>query len=419
MDIPRPPRRRALSRALWVGSSIITMAAVALVVSRVQPKLPSLSRSSVWTGRVERSPFVIRVRGSGKLEPESIRWLTTESSGRVEEVLLSPGMSVEPSTPIVRLENLDLRLQAVQASRDVRVAEAELLAQDLTSRTERLELAAELVGLRSQLEEAQRRAEVYAALSGSVVSQLDGEDSQRRLLELRRREALASQRLDVLERITPRQRLGLEHQLQEGQRVREVRIMMVERLLVRASADGILQDVLVELGQWVVPGTAVAKVIVSRRLQAELQIPAEQAVALQVGQAAQIQTGYGQMRESSLHGHVRRVAPAANQGTVAVEVALDGDPPDGVRPDQNVDGTIETERTAITLHLARPVGLALAGTSSLFRVDPHTGIATRVEVQTGRISVDSVEILSGLSEGDEVILSDMSRQADHPAVMLD
>jgi HlyD family secretion protein len=419
VDIPRPRRPKVLSRALWIVPLVAALALSASFIGRLQPRPESVSRSGIWTGHVERSPLRIQVRGSGTLKPESIRWLTTESSGRVEEVLLRPGMAVQPSTPIVRLENLDLRLQAVQASRERRLAEAALLAHELQSRQAQLDLASELVGLRTQLEDARRRAQVYAELTGSSVSQLEGEESQRRLLELTEREALAVQRLDVLERLAPRQRLGLEHQLGEGARVVAVRDQMVERLLVRASAEGILQDVLVELGQWVVPGTAVAKVIVSRKLQAELKVPAEQAGALRVGQSAEIHTGYGHTRETTLLGHVRRVAPAAREGTVDVEVALDGDLPDSVRPDQNVDGSIETERTALTLHIPRPVGLALGDTSSLFRVDPQSGIATRTEVHTGRVSVDRVEILCCLAEGDEVVLSDMARYATEHAVQLD
>ena len=168
-----------------------------------------------------------------------------------------------------------------------------------------------------------------------------------------------------------------------------------------------------------VPGTPVAKVIVDRQLEAELRVPAEQAGAISVGQAASISTGFGEARASSIAGHVRRVAPAASQGSVLVEIALEGALPENARPDQNVDGTIETEHTGPTLHLARPVGLGSGNTSSLFRLDQKTHIATRVEVRTGRVSVDRIEVLSGLDAGDEVILSDTSRYAQAQALRVD
>jgi HlyD family secretion protein len=420
VDIPRPRRPRALrQRNLWIALSVAALASGGLLVRRIEPRLDGVARASLWTGQVERGPFVMRVRGTGTLRPESIRWLTTESSGRVEEVLVKAGEAVLPDTAIARLENLDLRLQGVQASRDVRAVEAQLLAHDRQSREDELLLGAELAMFGAQLAEAQGRALAYGDMQGSVVSRLDAEGSQRHAEELQARESLSRQRLETLTAMAPRQRLGLEGQLKEAESSRRVRQEMIEHLIVRAAAEGILQDVLVELGQWVVPGTAVAKVIVSRRLQAELRIPAEQAGAINVGQAAQIRTGYDRATESILRGRVRRVAPAASGGTVTVEVALEGELPDGVRPDQSVDGSIETERTDVTLHLPRPAGVVAGEIASLFRVDAGAKVATRVQVRIGRVSVDSVEVLSGLQVSEEVILSDMSRHADEPAVRLE
>ena len=419
MDVPRPRRPRALRRALWISLGGIALGGIALALQQLEPPLPSVARTSIWTGRVEAGPFVVRVRGSGTLRPEAIRWLTTESSGRVEEILLEPGMAVEPDTPVVRLENLDLRLQALAASRDMHDTEAELIAHDRQTERDRLELEAELVSLNAEVESARRRSEAYIEMQGSVIPRLEGEDSARRLAELVDRSELGQQRLALLGRMAPRQRLGLERQRRESQSVEQVRREMVDRLLVRGSANGILQDVLVELGQWVVPGTAVAKVIVNRRLQAELRIPAEQAGGISVGQRAQIRTGYGSSKDAAMAGHVRRVAPAANEGTVEVEVVLDGEPPEGARPDQSVEGSIEIERTASTLHLPRPVGLALGDSSRFFRIDPTTHVASPVLARTGRVSVDSVEILSGLDEGDEVILSDTARFSNEAALRLE
>jgi multidrug efflux pump subunit AcrA (membrane-fusion protein) len=156
-----------------------------------------------------------------------------------------------------------------------------------------------------------------------------------------------------------------------------------------------------------------------QQLEAELRVPAEQAGAIAVGQAARIRTGFGEASSASIAGHVRRIAPAASQGSVLVEVALEGPLPENARPDQNVDGSIETEHTDPTLHLARPVGLAAGNVSSLFRLEPATHVATRVEVRTGRVSVDRVEVLSGLAAGDEVILSDMSRYANDAAIRIE
>jgi HlyD family secretion protein len=422
MDVPLPQarrRRRARRRYGWAAAAVLSLVAALCFVARLDPRLERVERSAVWTGTLERGPFVVRVRGPGTLKPESIRWLTAESSGRVEEVLTRPGAVVEPLTPVVRLENLDLELQAVQAQRDVQGAHAQLLALERQTRRDRLDLAGELATLHASASDAERRAAAYADGQGEIVSRLDSDQARERAQEMRRRQALAGQRAQLLEELAPRELETLRQQTLDLTRVRDVRRQLVSRLLVRAAASGILQDVLVELGQWVVPGTPVAKVIVDRQLEAELRVPAEQAGAISVGQAASINTGFGQARTSSIAGHVRRVAPAASQGSVLVEIALSGALPENARPDQNVDGTIETEHTGPTLHLARPVGLGAGNTSSLFRLDPKTHIATRVEVRTGRISVERIEVLSGLEAGDEVILSDMSRYANARALRVE
>jgi HlyD family secretion protein len=419
VDVQRAPRRRRLRRVLSLGALVLAFVAAALALARREPRPPAVERAAIWTGKVERGAFVLRVRGAGVLRPESIRWLTSESSGRVEEVLIKPGMAVEAETAVVRLENLDLRLLAVQAARETQAVEAEILALQRQTQREALDLNAELAGLDSGLSFARRRAGAYSEMQGTVLPRLDGEAMAERVRELEQQDELARRRLALLERLAPRQLGGLEQQAREVRRVQAVRQELVERLTVRAAAQGILQDVLVELGQWVVPGTVVAKVIVSRKLQAELAIPAEQAGAISVGQVAWIRAGPGDGARAPIPGRVRRVAPAAHEGNVHVEVAFDVDLPDGVRPDQSVDGTIELERSDDTLHLQRPLDLGLSTTSSLFRVEPSTGVARRVSVRTGRISVDSVEVLAGLDPGDEVILSDMSRYAQVDSVRIE
>jgi HlyD family secretion protein len=421
VDVPIPrARRRASARRRYAGATAAALALGSAVwwTARLQPRLESVDRAAIWTGTVERSSFVVRVRGTGTLRPESIRWLTAESSGRVEEVLLRPGALVERQTPVVRLDNLDLELQAAQAARELLGARAEVLALERQTRRERLELVAELADLRTSALDAERRAQAYADGEGVIVAQLDAAQARDRAANLRHGQGLAEQREQLLEQLAPRQLDTLRQQTTALASVHDMRRQLVERLLVRAGASGILQDVPVELGQWVVPGTPVAKIIVDRRLEAELRVPAELAGALAVGQAASIHTGSVDAN-ASIAGHVRRVAPAASQGTVLVEIALDGALPESARPDQNVDGSIETERTAPTLHVARPVSLGAASTSSLFRLEPSTNIATRVEVRTGRVSVDRVEVLSGLTEGDQVILSDMSRYAHATALRIE
>lgn len=414
VDVKRERPKRPLAKIALIAIVVAGVLGGGVVAARAKPKPETIRRASVWTGPAERSPFVVRVKGAGTLVPEAVRWLTAEMSGRVEEIMLKPGVRVEADTKIMRLENLDIRLQAVQSERDVASARSELLALDRGVHEDELAREGDAVSMRTTSAEAKRRADVYATAVGTVVSGLDTKRAEEQATELEQRAGLADRKLDIVRKAAPLQIEALRAQLAGRTEMSRVRKELVDHLLVRAGAPGVLQDVLVELGQWVVPGTNLAKVIVSDRLKAELRIPEEQAGGIAVGQKVSIDT-----RPGTIAGTVRRVAGAAKQGTVKVEVELEGELPKGARADQSVDGFIEIERSPDTLHIPRPIGAQPNATVSLFRVDPRTGVATRVTVRTGRASVDAFEIISGLSPGDEVILSDTSRYANADRLQLE
>jgi len=398
-----------------LGGIAIGIVAIGItLIARASPRRETIRRSGLWTGRVERGPLVIRVKGAGTLLPEAVRWLTAETSGRVEEVLLKPGAAVAAETTIVRLENLDIRLLAVQADREVASARAEILGLERSLGEDEIARESDAALLRTTLGDAQRVAEAYSKDPGAIVSLLDTRRASEHADDLKVRTALAEKRLGLVRRSGPAQLATLTTQLQAHLEMARVRHEIVDHLHVHAGAKGTLENVLVELGQWVVPGTSVARVIISDRLRAELKIPEEQAGGIVVGQAATIDT-----RSGTVTGSVRRVASAANQGTVLVEIALAGEMPKGARPDQSVDGFIEIDRVDNTLHAPRPMYAQPNAAASLFRLDAKTGVASRVAVRVGRASVDSIEILSGLTAGDEVILSDTSHYANVDSLVLE
>jgi multidrug efflux pump subunit AcrA (membrane-fusion protein) len=176
---------------------------------------------------------------------------------------------------------------------------------------------------------------------------------------------------------------------------------------VTAGAEGVLQDLDLEVGQWVQAGTTLARVAKPERLKAELRIPQTQARDVQVGQSALIDT-----RTDSIPGRVRRVDPNVQGGSVLVEITLDGDLPTGARPDLSVDGTIQLERLEEVLHVGRPVYGQSNATVSIFRLIEDGGAAERITVRLGRASVNEIEVVEGLAVGDAIILSDMSRYDD-------
>jgi HlyD family secretion protein len=417
VDVPRPQRRfRHAARLGLALAALFLLGGAALVVGRTPP-VPGVPRAELWTGVVTRGPFVVEVHGAGTLRPEAVRWLTAESSGRVAAVLLQAGTEVSPETPVVQLENLDLRLQADHARRDVQDARARALALERQNQSSELALLAELAGIHASLSDARRSATAYAGAVGEIVSFNESQRVADRVLELEERASLTESGLSLLRRMAPRELAAVRDQVQPLERVSDVRLQMLDRLEVRAGSSGQLQEVLVELGQWVVPGTQVAKVMLSRRLEAVLRIPADRAGQVRVGQRAEVRTSLGSSNRN-IPGRVRRVAPAAALGTVDVEVSLEGTLPENARADQDVDGLVETLHVESALQMPRSIGLPERGDAQLFRVDAG-GMAHRVRVRIGRRSVDAVEVLEGLEAGEVVVLSDMSRHLEVEAVMLE
>jgi HlyD family secretion protein len=422
MDAPLPlgHRRRRLAR---VGAAAVSAAGIAgalgVAASRLEQRLPAVPRAQLWTGIVARGDFAMRVQGPGVLRPEAVRWLTAESPGRVEAVLVKPGARVTPDSVLVRLENLDLQLQADEARRDVQATEAQALALEHQQAQEELRLEQELSVLSNDLAAASRRASAYQDGAGVIVSRNDSESERDRAAALAEQVSLSRRKLELLRRLGPRQLQAAQAQSAQLDRVRSVRQQMLERLLVRAPIAGSVQEMLVEPGQWVLPGAPVAKLRVSERLEAVLRIPADEVGAVEAGQRVQLRTGFGSGTQGTITGSVRRIAPAAQQSTVDVEVALEGALPESARADQTIDGSIEIRLIPSALSLPRPVGLPLGDSARLYRIDPATSTATRVTVTLGLVSSDAIQILRGLNEGEEIILSDMNRYAELEAVRLD
>lgn len=416
MDVPRRRRQRPTWAMLLVATLVLVAAVGGGIALRGPPRPPSVRRAELVLGSVRRGPFVVEVHGTGTLRPEAVRWLTAESSGRVAAVSLKAGAEVEPATLVVQLDNLDLRVQTDHAQRDVQEAHARALSLERQAHSDELGILAELATIEAALSDARRGATAYAEGGADIVAHNEGKRSQERVVELERRQGLAERQLSLIREMLPRELAALKQQLEPLARVQRVREEMLERLEVRAGSKGQLQEVLVELGQWVVPGTPVAKVMLTRQLHAVLRVPADRAGRVRVGQRAEVRTSLG-TESQSIAGTVRRVAPAAHQGTVDVEVALDEQLPRNARPDQTVDGTIEIQHVESALQLPRPVGSPESGDVELWVVD--AGLARRVPVRLGHTSVDMLEVIAGLEATQTVVLSDMSRYAAHDVLQLE
>ena len=406
MDIPRPDiaRRKTRRRLLWGfgGVLLVTLATVAL--ARLEPAAPSVERDAVWIGTVERGEMVRRVRGPGSLVPVEVQWITAPADARVERVLLEPGVEVQPDTVLLELANPELEQEAREARIALEAARADLSDLKARLQTERLEQESAAASLASELKQAEMRRTADERLAAEgLLSDLDLGLSRLRVEELHDRNELESRRLASLEQSMGAQVAAQRSRLSQLESLAELRLQQVAALDVRAGIAGVLQQIPVEPGQRVNPGTLLARVADVGRLQAELRIPETQARDVQVGLPAEIDT-----RNGIVAGRVSRVDPAVENGTVTVDVTLEGELPRGARPDLSVDGTITLERLENVLSMRRPTYGQPDATIGLYRLTDDGGSAVRVPVRLGRSSVDTIEVVEGLSEGDRVILSDTS-----------
>jgi HlyD family secretion protein len=257
-------------------------------------------------------------------------------------------------------------------------------------------------GVHSEYEQAKLQLDTDEALAkDGLIAPLSLKLSRVRLAELSNRYNLEQKRLDVSVKSAEAQLASQQARISQLQALLKLKKSQVGTLGVVAGTNGVLQQMQVEVGQQVTPGTNLARVVEPQHLKAELKIAETQAKDIQLGQQAEIDT-----RNGVIPGHVSRIDPAAQQGTVTVDVALDGQLPQGARPDLTVDGTVELERLDNVIYVARPAFGQAQSAVSMFKLEPDGKAAVRVPVKLGRSSVNTIEVLEGLQPGDQVILSD-------------
>jgi HlyD family secretion protein len=409
MDIQRPAsvaQQKRRKRILIGVIAALAVAGVSYALSRLEPAAPTVERATVWVDTVKRGQLIRQVRGLGTLVPvdEARRWLPSATQGRVERIILRPGAQVTPDTVILELADPQLQQQLLEAENQMRAAEADLVSLRARLETERLNQRSIAATVDADYEQAQLEREVNEGLSkDGLVSTLILKQSTVRAESLRTRSNLEKERLSVAEENVRAQLLAQQARVDQLRTLFTLRRQQVDQLRVRAGMTGVLEQVPVEVGQQVAPGTNVARVADPNRLKAELRIAETQARDLTIGQVAQVDT-----RNGIIPGKVVRIDPAAQNGTVTVDVELQGELPRGARPDLSVDGTVELDRLDNVLFVGRPAFGQENSAVGLFLLNAATGEASRTQVQLGRSSVNTIEVKGGVKEGDQLVLSDMS-----------
>ena len=407
MDIARPDlkRKRRRRQALVASIGVAAIVLTTIGVYRLKPAAPTVERGTVWTDTVKRGPMLRQVRGLGTLVPDEIRQIPAETEATVVRIRMLPGTQVKANTVLLEMSNPQLQQETLDAELQVKAAQAEYQNLKVKLQSDLMNQKASAATVSTDFKAAQRQAKTDKALyEMGVISGMANNTSQEKADELTTRNSLEQERIAINEKSIESQLAVQQTKVDEMQALADLKKKRLEALNVRAGIDGVLTDLPLQVGQHVVPGTMLAKVAQPEHLKAELKIAETQARDIQIGQPASVDTHNG-----VISGKVMRIDPAVQNGTVTVDVHLDSELPKGARPDLSVDGTIDLDRLGNVLFVGRPAFGNEESTISLFKLDPDGHGATRVPVKVGRASVNSIQIIEGLNEGDAVILSDMSR----------
>jgi HlyD family secretion protein len=408
MDIVREDfsEKRRRKRLLLASAGVTVVLLITLGLSRLKPAAPTVEKSAVWLDTVKRGPMRREVRGPGSLVPESegILQISAATDARVERLLLQPGSPVKPSSILLEMSNPELQRDGLDAEWQLKAAQAELINTRIRLEKELMDQQAAAATVRSDFHQAELQAETNEGLyKEGLVADLTLKLSKVRAEELSTRNEIERKRLEVYSQSAKAQGDVQQAKVEQLRALAQLKRSQLEALQVRAGIEGVLQELPLQVGQRVVPGTTLAKVVQPNRLKAQLKIAETQAKDIVIGQPASIDT-----RNGVVPGNVSRVDPAVQNGTVTVDVALAGALPKGARPDLSVDGTIELDRLADVVYVGRPAFGQEQNQISLFRVSGDGNDAQRVKVRLGKSSVNTVQVLEGLKPGDRVILSDMS-----------
>jgi RND family efflux transporter MFP subunit len=419
MDISRPDlkAKKWKRQALTIAVGVVVLAVVTFLVMRLKPAAPTVDRSVVWTDVVKRGPLVRQVRGLGTLVPreDAIRQIPAQTEATVVRILVLPGSNVKPDTVLLELADPQATQQALDAELALKGARADLSNVQVKVQSDLMAQKSAAATVNADYNQAQRQAKTDKSLYGlGVISGLAYNSSQGKADELTTRNKLEEQTIDINTKAVESQIAVQQAKVEQAQAIYDLKRQQLDALNVRAGIAGVLTSLPLAVGQHVTLGTMLAQVVQPNQLKAQLKIPETQARDIQLGQPASIDTHNG-----LADGKVTRIDPAVVNGTVTVDAELVGTLPEGLRTDLSVDGTIDLERMKDVLYVGRPAFGNENSTITLFRLDPDGKGAVRVPVKVGRASVNAIQVIEGLHEGDTVILSDMSRYDTADRIRLD
>jgi len=416
MDIPRTgeARKRRMRRTAVIVAIATVAVLVSLGLSRLEPAAPTVQKETLYIDTVKRGPMLRSVRGPGTLVPEDIRLISAPVDARIERIPALPGVKVTADTILMEMADPQAQQNALEAQSQLKGAEADYDNLKAQLDSQLLNQQGQVTSAQSASDQAKLQYEADAKLfKDALIPEITQKLSALKSEQLGKQAKIEVERYEKSRRSAEAQLAAQRARVEQMRALYEMRQHQVDSLKVRANIPGVLQELPVQVGQRVTAGTVLARVARPEKLKAQLQIPEVLAKDVKLAQRATIDT-----RNGVINGHVSRVAPSVQDGTVTVDIALEGQLPEGARPDLSVDGTIEIERLPDVLFVGRPSYGQPNSKVELFKLSADGKTAVRVPVELGRMSVSTVEIVKGLQTGDKVILSDTSAQDGYNKIRL-
>lgn len=416
MDIARPSiaRQKRIKRIIYGVVALIAVAGVTVALSKLKPAAPSVDGSILWPDTVKRGSMLVQVHGLGTLVPEDIRWIPAQSAARVVKIVMRSGMPVKPDSVIVELSDPQLQNDAAAAELAYKQALADYQAQKVTLNSQLITLKTQEATTQGQLDVDTTTRDVdVAKYKADVGPKFNTDLDNARVKQDQRNLDLVKQQIAQFDDNVTASLASAQAKVDTAKTLSDLKKGMLEALHVRAGMNGVIQCVCtatgttyteLQEGQQVAIGTNLARVADPSKLKATVQIPETQANTVALMQKAEVDT-----RNGIVQGHVTRIDGAVVNGTRGVDISFDQTLPKGAVSDLSVDGTITIENLQNILYVGRPVHGEPNTTVGLFKYTEDSKEANRIQVQLGRASVNTIEILGGLKEGDKVILSDMSQ----------
>ena len=357
----------------------------------------------------------IKVSANGQLLPKHIEYIEAQVAGRVANAYVKAGDVVTAGQVLVELTNPETVDRAEEAYSAWQGAVTELKASESDLQTNLLDTQ-QVVLTQSQfnLERAKLQMTAEGRLQGQhVIPEIDYERSKLNVAQLIRTSEIEASRLEKIRSNIKLQLAVKQSHVTELARALDRARNQVANLKVVAGIGGIVQAIGIDVGQQLQPGSPIGRVAQLDELYAELKVPAREAANVQRGQSVTVDT-----RSGLVNGTVSRVDPAVTDGTVSVAVDLKGPLPSGARPQLPIEGVIYLSQLPNTVYVGKPAFVKTDSVLSVYKLDTAGRYATRTTIQSGKLSVNYLQVLQGLRPGDRIITSDVGAWQDKERILI-